>query len=226
MTSPSNQSFCETLCSCEAGGADAFRLRRHDTCPAMEIVVRGKNNEPVDLTDWTATATLFYIRRIYSPAADDDTLLYLDATKSVNIGDVIRAETPDAPRELMLVSAVDREADTITVTRGHDSTTPVALPDEQVLVGLKATDIPVEIVLETLEAQQASYYQVEAGTPSDDPVIVSSKLLVKWRSSDTLHAGDYYVQVELENTDTGEKMTLPRGSTGYPVRISQDANDT
>jgi hypothetical protein len=226
MINPSKQTYCETMCPCNPGGSGPFfELRRNDTCPAMEIVVKGKNGEPVDLTGWTAEATMFLIRSVYVDVEDDADTIQLESVAGIRAGDVLRVESEEDEREKLLVTDVDRDGDVLTVTRGHDSTTAAAIPADTAVYDVLVDDIPVEIELETLDEQQASYYQVSVGDVEEDETIVSSKLVVRWRASDTSRPGDFLVQVEMTNDETGEKITLPRGSSGYLVRVRRDAND-
>jgi len=60
-----------------------------------------------------------------------DTVLTVDNADRFRPGDQVR---PDASGELLLVTATDTQAGTITVTRGYGGTTAEALADDQVLV--------------------------------------------------------------------------------------------
>jgi len=74
------------------------------------------NTDTIDDSDWT------------DPAAD--TTFGVDNASRFRIGDQVR---PAGSNELLLVTDVDTQNDTITVTRGYGGTTPENLADEQVL---------------------------------------------------------------------------------------------
>ncbi len=74
------------------------------------------NTDTIDDNDWTDPAS--------------DTTFGVDNADRFRIGDQVR---PSGSSELLLVTATDTGAGTITVTRGYGSTTPENLGDDQVL---------------------------------------------------------------------------------------------
>jgi hypothetical protein len=226
MKTPSQESFCESICPCEDPASGKFVIRRNDTCPILEIDIKGDKNRPVDLSEWTPKVILFYYSRAYQYHDDETFEIILNNTNEIREGDVLRIDTGLENMELVLVTEVDNTSSTIIVERGHDSTIPAPIPEGAPFFCIIAEDIPAEIHVRFGEVEDPRFHTVGASESEDDPPILSTKVLVKWRASDTSRIGNFYIQVELTSDDTDQKLTIPRKSIGYPIYITRDANNS
>lgn len=234
---PPTSSACGISCGPQQdpGCECAFRIRRHDTAPRMEIDVRLPGGEPADLADWTATANLFWLAYL---AADIDnqpttTIVPLSAIDSVALADVLRFEQVASPRELADVLSVDAVGWTVGVTRGFQGSPIAAHVAGECVVGMRATGIPVDIVPITVPSSGVGQFGDGAcnvtGPSSGDPTsetLTATKLVVLWRPEDTAASGRLLLQVVLEGPPgSGLRMTLPRNCAGYRVDVTLDSDD-
>lgn len=185
----------------------------------MQVDVIGENGEPVDLTGWTAVGILHYSTTLYDDltASSSDTEIELETVENVKTGDVIRFEQPDADRELAIVTAIDRVNDVVTATRGYNGTTPIIHYNDEKVVGIRSSDIPVTIL--KTEVEDFSYDASEG-----DMLLTRTYLKVNWRSSDTVQSGQYSLEIKLTGPN-GEQMSLPR-SGSFSILIQDDSEDS
>ncbi len=216
--SPSTIAYCCPSATSASGQTSAFVIRRHDTCPWFELEVKSSCGSIPDLEGWTAFATLFWRDWIQSTVCADETIIPLDNVSNAMAGDQVRIEDPDNP-EIVTITSVDRVAYVIHVTR---SATPAPHPQDTVVYGIRAADIPIEIISETTDwMSDSDVVVVDSSAPQ--LVTVRTLLRIRWRESDTAKSGSYYVEIQLRGPD-GEKLTFPRESLGYPVKIITDSD--
>ncbi|MCE5191864.1 MAG: hypothetical protein LLG08_08930 [Actinomycetia bacterium] len=172
-----------------------------------------------DLEGWTAQATLFWRDWMQASICSEEEVIPLDSVANAMVGDSCRIEDPDA-RETVVITSVDRVAQVVRVTRGDS---PRSHAQDTPFYGIRASGIPVEIVQETTPwNNDPDVVVVDSNAP--EYTTVRTLLRVRWRQSDTIMSGSYYVEIQLCGPD-GEKLTFPRDSIGYPVRIALDSND-
>ena len=228
---PAGNCGCGSDAGISARSGCSFAIRRHDTAPRMEIEVKDANGQPLDLTDWTAEGTLTWRSLILRDITDDEDdenyeKVLLDSVASCAAGDIIRIEEMDGPRELLRVISVDRINYEATVERGYDSTTPANHSYGTPVIAVRSTSIPVEVVQINASAyveNDPSTGQFGDGVAQD--LIASTKLVVKWRSSDTAISGNLLLEIKLTSPDD-LTMTMPLEGGGYPVSIRSDADDS
>lgn len=235
MINSSSQVYC---CGPSSTGDSANQngghtIRRNDTCPVMEIEVRDKSGDGVDLTDWTAEGFLFALTHLSNDLADNVDEVWVDDTINIRRGDDIRVESLDGS-EWLDVTDIDRTLHKLTVDRAQRGTLPANHFMETPLYVSKGESIPVDITMQTYSSgQREDFVYVEdddklddnvAGTVVSNDRIKKTVLTVRWRVEDTAVAGQFYLQINLSGPD-GERMTLPRNGAGYPITIVNDADN-
>jgi len=208
-------------------------IRRNDTCPVMEIEVRAKNGDGVDLTNWTSEGFLFALTHLSNDLEDNVNEAWVDETANIRRGDDIRVESLDGS-EWLDVTDIDRTLHKLTVDRGQRGTLPAVHTMEMPLYVSRGESVPVSITMEPYSAgQREDWVYVEDDNKLDDNVagtvvsqdrIKRTVLTVNWRASDTAISGQFYLQINLSGPN-GERLTLPRNSPGYPITIVNDADN-
>lgn len=232
---PSSQTYCCNPCTSgdNASQNGGHTIRRNDTCPYMEIEVRAKNKDGVDLADWTAEGYLFGLTVISNDLADNVTEVWVDDTSLIRRGDYIRIESKDGS-EWINVTSIDRTLNNIVVDRAQKNTLPAIHDMDSPIYILRSENIPVEITMESYEqGQREDVVYVQDEDKLDDNVtgftessdrIKRTLLTVKWRTQDTAVSGTFYLQINLSGPN-GERMTLPRNGAGYPITVVNDADN-
>jgi hypothetical protein len=194
----------------------------------MEIDVRAKNGDGVDLTNWTAEGFLFALTRLSNDLQDNTNEVWVDDTINIRRGDSIRIESIDGS-EWLEVTDIDRNLHNITVDRGQRGTIPSVHTMDTPLYVSRAESIPVSITMEQHSIEQREdWVYVEdniAGSVLNEDRIKRTTLTVNWRTSDTAISGKFYLQINLSGPN-GQRLTLPRNSPGYPITIVNDADNT
>jgi len=229
------QIYCCGPCSTGSNGNQygGHTIRRNDTCPVMEIEVRTKNGDGVDLTNWTAESFLFALTYLSNDLADNTNEVWVDDTINIRRGDDIRVESLDGS-EWLDVTGVDRTLHSLTVDRGQKGTIPNQHVMDTPLYVSRGENIPTSIeMLSYASGFREDIVYVQDGNKSDDNVsgsvssadrIKRTVLTVHWRIEDTAIAGGFFLQVNLRGPN-GERLTLPRNSPGYPITIVNDADN-
>lgn len=235
MIDPSSQIYCCGPCSTgdNANQYGGHTIRRNDTCPVMEIEVRSKSGDGVDLTDWTAEGFLFALTHLSNDLADNVNEAWVDDTINIRRGDDIRVESIDGS-EWLDVTDIDRALNTITVDRGQKGTLPASHTMDTPLYVSRGESIPVSIEMQPYvlgQRQDIVYVEDEdklddnvTGTVVNQTRIKRTVLTVRWRTTDTAISGKFYLQINLSGPN-GERMTLPRNSPGYPITVVNDADN-
>lgn len=235
MINPSAQIYCCGPCSNGDDGNQygGHTIRRNDTCPVMEIEVRAKSGEGVDLTNWTAEGFLFALTYLSNDLADNVNEAWVEDTINIRRGDDIRVESLDGS-EWLDVTDLDRTLHTLTVDRGQKGTLPSSHSMDTPLYVSRGESIPVSITMEPYsKGQREDFVYVEdenklddnvSGSVSDQDRIKRTVLAVNWRATDTAISGNFFLQINLSGPN-GERLTLPRNSPGYPITIVNDADN-
>jgi hypothetical protein len=199
----------------------------------MEIEVRTKSGDGVDLTDWTAEGFLFALTYLSNDLADNVNEVWVDDTINIRRGDNIRVESIDGS-EWLDVTAINRSLHTLTVDRGQKGTLPASHTMDTPLYISRGESIPVSISMQSYTQglrQDIVYVEDEdklddnvTGSVSNEDRIKRTVLTIHWRVSDTAISGKFFLQINMTGPN-GERLTLPRNSPGYPITIVNDADN-
>jgi len=178
-----------------------FRIKRHDTKPPFEVVVKDCN-EPIDLTNTVVEASMWATAKFKSAVAETDTYFRLAddiGFEQSMVGDIIVIANQVRAPEQMLVTGFDEENKLIRVQREYNGTK--AWPYK------KGTPIRIFRFINSVGSTEMTYMDIAQvdGTTEED-VLVESKLIYEWTSQDTCLPGCYYLELKLL------KMVLPNGS--------------
>lgn len=233
---PSSQIYCCGPCGSSGGNGvqnGGHTIRRNDTCPVMEIEVRGKNGDGVDLTGWTAEGYLFGLTLLSNDLPDNETEMWVEDTALIRRGDDLRIESMDGS-EWVNVTTIDRTLGSMEVARAQKDTLPATHEMDTPIYILRSEEIPVDIAMESYTlGQREDIVFVEDDDKLDDNIVGSvdnedrikrSILTVRWRVGDTAVSGKFYLQINLSGPN-GERLTLPRNGPGYPITVVNDADN-
>ncbi len=169
-----------------------FRIKRHDTQPPFEVVVKDCN-EPIDLADTVVEASMWANAKFKSDVDEDDTFFALADNIGfcqALVGDIIIVSEQVRSQEQMLVTGFDETNKFIRVQRGYNGT-PVAAYK-------KGSKIKIFRVLSAVGASEMvlqDILQVDGTTEED--VLTESKLIYEWAAQDTCLPGCYFLELKL-----------------------------
>lgn len=207
---------------CNSGdcpGTPDLCIKRHDTRPSFKISISDCDGV-VDLSDENLAleASMWFNSKSKSALDDSETeIKFADNVgfDQVMVGDVIKTGKSRSP-EKMLVSAVNESAKSVTVTRGHEGTTPQSWPRGTVLNIFRFVDQPAEI---------ESYYEDVTGV--DGAVtneLTDTMLVYNWQTPQTSMPGCYWIEFKLimissETGDVEWTKRMPLATEGFIVNI-------
>jgi hypothetical protein len=209
--------YCPSGCGCSAGCPDLFgcppdmcpdfTIKRHNTQPAFRVAVQDCDGA-LDLSDpnLVLEVNMWANAKLKRAILTTDTLLtFADniGFQQCMVGDIIVAKRVRGP-EFMLVTGFDEVNYTVSVTRGHNGTTPTAWP--------KGTELKIFRVISSPAMIALSYGNVteEDGSVSSNQLL-ASYLQYNWQPNDTCLPGCYWLEFKLLS------MSPPGGSGGLPT---------
>ncbi len=169
-----------------------FRIKRHDTQPPFEAVIKDCN-EPVDLADTVVEASMWANAKFKQDVAEDDTFFALADNIGfcqALVGDIIIVSDQVRSQEQMLVAGFDEANKFISVQRGYNGT-PIAAYK-------KGSRIKIFRILNAVGASEMvlqDVAQVDGSTEED--VLTESKLIYQWAAQDTCLPGCYFLELKL-----------------------------
>jgi len=195
---------CVDVLGCPSGVCPDFRIKRHDTHPAFEIIVKDCN-DPIDLTDTVVEVSMWATGRFKSAVAADDTYFALAdgiGFSQALVGDIIIVSEIIRGTEQMLVTGFDETNKFIRVQRGYNGTTAIAYKKGARIKIFRALNAvgSTEMVLRDI-------LQVDGTT--DEDVLTESKLIYEWAAPDTCLPGCYYFEFKLlKMTSVGASASI------------------
>lgn len=182
---------CVDEFGCPAGVCADFVIKRYDTKPAFEIIVKDCN-DPIDLTDTVVEVSLWAKAKLKTALTVDDTYFSLAdgiGFQQAAVGDIVVMETVRDP-EHMLVLAFDETNKLIEVQRGYNGT-PVRSYK-------KGSKLRIMRFLNSVGETQMTLQDVVNvdGTTTAD-VLTESKLIYEWEADNTCLPGCYYLEMKL-----------------------------
>lgn len=196
-------------------------IKRHDTKPYLKVSLSDCDG-PVDLTEegLAVEASMWFDAKTKSDLSSSATQLrFADdiGFDSVSVGDVISTSRSRSP-EMMLVSAVDESAKTLTVVRAQDGTTPRAWP--------KGTPLTVFRFMNESAQIESVFEQVEGVDGSSSEQLVDTLLVFEWTPEHTSVPGCYWLEFKIlkVSPSTGGGVVewvkrVPVSSQGYMIRV-------
>lgn len=190
-----SSSLCPDKFGCppaSSGICADFRIKRHDTQPSLEVVVKDCT-DPIDLTDTVVEASMWANGKFKSDVAEDDT--YFGLADNVGffqalVGDIIVVTDRVRAPEQMLVTGFDESNYFIRVQRGYNGTSQSSYKK-----GAKIKIFRFLNVVGATEMVLQDILQVDGSTNTD--VLTESKLIYDWASQDTCLPGCYYLELKL-----------------------------
>lgn len=201
-----SNSSCGNACldnfGCPSGVNPDFVIRRHDTKPPLEIIVRDCDGA-IDLTDTVLEVSMWAKAKLKQSVSKTDTYFAL----ADNIGfsqalvdDIIVVNQIRNP-EQMLITGFDEQNKFIRVQRGYNGSPISAYSKGQaikifrVLNGVGETEMTLMDVL-----------QVDGTTEED--VLTESKLVYEWKATDTCVPGCFWFEFKLLKMAAPTSMSM------------------
>lgn len=194
-----------------------FCVKRGDSRPAFKISVEDCDGA-VDISDENLVieASMWFNAKLKtSVSSSSASISFADGLgfESVAVGDVVVAASPRSP-EKMLVTGVDELGKTVTVQRGHDSTSAREWPKGTSLHVFRFVDEPAfaEVVMEEFE-------EVD-GTVSER--LAESFISFEWLPEHTSLPGCYLLEFKLTMMDgpsVAWTKRMPLSKEGFLINI-------
>lgn len=205
MTSVScgSQSGCVDQFGCPSDTCPDFRIKRHDTRPAFEFVVKDCNT-PLSLTDTVLEVSMWATAKFKNAVAITDTYFALADNIGFQqslVGDIIVVSEQVRVPEQMLVTGFDETNKFIRVQRGYNGTAA-----ESYKKGAKIKMFRFLNSVGSTEMTLTDVLQVD-GTTNED-VLTQSKLIYDWAAQDTCLPGCYYLEMKLLKMVSDDSIPL------------------
>jgi len=186
-----SSSNCVDAFGCPQGVSPDFVIKRHDTKPPLEIIVKDCGN-PIDLTDTVVEVSMWAKGKLKCSIAEADTYFALADNIGFNqarTGDIIVIDRVRSP-EQMLITGFDEANYLIQVQRGYNGT-PVSSYK-------KGQSLKIFRFLNSVGETEMTYQDIEQtdGTVDED-VLTESKLVYEWSPNDTCLPGCYCLEFRL-----------------------------
>lgn len=217
---------CGSNSGCDNKGcprAPDFCIKRNDTKPSLKIAISDCDGV-VDLTEdnLVLEASMWFKSKLKTSIDDVDDLIYLADNigfDQISVGDVMIADRPRSP-EYFLISSINENDKTITVSRGHNSSLVSSWPKGTVLRIFKFIDSPAEI-----ESIFEEVTQVDGSVQTE---LVETFMVYHWINGQTDLPGCYFFEFKLMKiSDGGDEIIwtkrTPLSEEGFLVSVIDSA---
>lgn len=191
MLNSCSNNNCTDKFSCPDGKQADFVIKRHDTKPPFEIIVKDCDG-PIDLTDTVLEVSMWFTAKLKKAITSSDAHFALADNKGFEqaiVGDIIVVDRVRAP-EQMLITGFDEDNKFIQVQRGYNGTAIGSYKRGQsirifrVLNGVGETQMTLQDIP-----------QVDGTT--DEDVLTESRLIYEWQAEDTCVPGCFWFEFKL-----------------------------
>ena len=214
----------EYSCQCSSQiksstSSSTFSMKKNDTCPSYSIQIYDpETGNLASYENWTVKVNMYYVSYLKTDIQDDTMTISLLGNLNldqIKVGDIIKPTSLDqSVDEEMLITAMDVNNKTITVTRGYDSTTATSFKKKSKLIFYR--------IFEKDGYVDSEYEEDENDELSDDEELDYSLIKYDWNPEDTTHAGIYCLEFKISQVvdSTTKTRSFPSSSNEeYTVHI-------
>lgn len=187
----SNNSGCIDKFGCPDDKTPDFIIRRHDTKPPFEVIVKDCDG-PIDLKDTVLEASMWLKAKFKKDVAEDATYFALADNIGFEqslVGDIIVVDFIRSA-EQMLITGFDEKNHFIQVQRGYNGTPKNSYKRGQVIRIFRVLNGIGETEMTLMDIPQVD------GTTEED-VLTESKLVYEWQPEDTCAPGCFWFEFKL-----------------------------
>ena len=186
-----SQTSCPDKFGCPDGMCPDFTIRRHDTKPALRIMVEDCDG-PFELQGLVVEANMWALARLKTAITETDDCFRLAddiGFEQVMQGDVIVLDRVRMPEHL-LVTGFDETNKLIRVQRGYRGTTPSSWKKGSLMRIFRVMNAPGET-----ESVFEDVQNVDGTTDAD--VLSESHLIYEWQPEDVCLPGCYWFEFKV-----------------------------
>ena len=211
----SNSGGCQNQNGCS--DTPDFCIKRNDTRPSMKVSMEDCDGV-VDLTDPSIIleASMWFLTKLKTQIdVSSVTFSFADniGFDQVLVGDVIIMDRPRNP-EFMLISSINEISKSVTVTRGHNSTTPQSWAQGSSLRVFRFKDEPGQI-----DSVFEDVFNLDGTTTNQ---LTETFLVFNWSGSQTSLPGCYFLEFKLlkiGGSSVEWTKRIPLSKEGYVISI-------
>lgn len=196
-------------------------IKRHDTRPHLKIAMSDCDG-PIDLSEEgvVVEASMWFDAKLKAEVqAATSQIRFADdiGFESVSVGDVVSTPKSREP-EMMLVTAVDEESKTLTVSRGHGGTLARTWSKGTEFAVFRFRDEPAKI--------ESVFEESEAIDGSVSENLTETLLVFEWEQAHTSFPGCYWLEfkiLKISSSSSSDSVDwikrIPLSYPGFTIKI-------